>query len=175
MHKDEKSTKIEKGVSRRHIIFGMVGLGIGTIAFGSIVSAVRFLWPPEKKFGAAVGEGGDGGAIILVDELKVGESHYFNYNDNQAVLTRFADGFYAIGVICTHLGCICKFQPDKEILWCACHSAVFDPKTGDVIAGPPPSKLPKLKTEIRQTEKGDGVFIIDWENPDYIATLSMYH
>ncbi len=45
----------------------------------------------------------------------------------------------AIG-LCTHLGCIPAYRPDKKNFLCACHGGMFD-TNGDNIKPPPPSPL----------------------------------
>jgi ubiquinol-cytochrome c reductase iron-sulfur subunit len=47
--------------------------------------------------------------------------------------------FIAIG-LCTHLGCIPSYFPDKSIFICACHGGQFD-SSGKVLKAPPPSPL----------------------------------
>lgn len=42
--------------------------------------------------------------------------------------------------LCTHLGCIPGYSPDKKEFLCACHGGVFD-TAGDVVKAPPPSPL----------------------------------
>jgi len=92
-------------------------------------------------------------------EVAAGDSLLFLYpsNDRSAVLIHSASGdFVAYDAVCTHLGCQIHFDQEpikgwenrKDNLFCACHGAVFDPKNGDVIAGPPPRPMPKIKLEI---------------------------
>lgn len=42
--------------------------------------------------------------------------------------------------LCTHLGCIPSYFPDKNKFICACHGGVFD-ASGEVLKAPPPSPL----------------------------------
>ena len=48
---------------------------------------------------------------------------------------------------CSHLGCLVRWDENKESFLCPCHGAIFD-KTGAVIAGPPPEPLQKLDTKV---------------------------
>jgi arsenite oxidase small subunit len=93
------------------------------------------------------------------NEVATGESLLFTYpsKDRSAVLIHLASGdFVAYDAVCTHLGCQIHFDKEpikgwedkKDNLFCACHGAVFDPKNGDVVAGPPPRRMPKIKLEI---------------------------
>lgn len=44
---------------------------------------------------------------------------------------------------CSHLGCLVRWDDNKESFLCPCHGAVFD-KDGAVVEGPPPEPLQKL-------------------------------
>lgn len=50
--------------------------------------------------------------------------------------------------LCTHLGCIPAYLPEKKMFHCACHGGQFD-TSGHQIFGPPPSPLeiPPFKIE----------------------------
>ena len=49
--------------------------------------------------------------------------------------------FRAFSAICTHLGCIVKWDAASRKILCPCHAGVFGPD-GQVISGPPPRPLP---------------------------------
>jgi len=97
--------------------------------------------------------------ITNSSEVAAVDSLLFLYptNDRSAVLIHLASGdFVAYDAVCTHLGCQIHFDKEpikgwenkKDNLFCACHGAVFDPTNGDVVAGPPPRPMPKIKLEI---------------------------
>jgi Rieske Fe-S protein len=65
------------------------------------------------------------------------------YGTDPALVMRTEDGFLVLSLVCTHLGCIVKWNPDTQAFHCPCHSASFD-KTGRVTGGPPPAPLEKL-------------------------------
>lgn len=90
---------------------------------------------------------GDEQEIIQADQLEPGEVHYFDYpgEDDFAILLRLDNGeFVAYSGICTHLACAVYWDPDRGELICPCHEGIFDPHTGDVIAGPPSRPLPRI-------------------------------
>ena len=60
--------------------------------------------------------------------------------------------FVAYSAVCTHLGCIVHYESGDNI-FCPCHAGYFDPVSGEVISGPPPLPLPKVK--LRIDENGD--------------------
>lgn len=57
-------------------------------------------------------------------------------------LFRDAKGVYAISIVCTHLGCIVKSNPDG--FECPCHGSRFA-SNGEVTRGPAPRPLPWRK------------------------------
>lgn len=85
--------------------------------------------------------------VINADDIEVGGVHYFEYpkKDNHAILLRLtADRYVAYSGKCTHLSCAVYWNADRGILHCPCHEGVFQPETGDPIAGPPTRPLPKI-------------------------------
>jgi cytochrome b6-f complex iron-sulfur subunit len=56
-------------------------------------------------------------------------------------------GFIALSRVCTHLGCLVKYHPEKQIFICPCHGGTFDLE-GNVISGPPPRPLPKYAVKV---------------------------
>ena len=56
---------------------------------------------------------------------------------------RREEGFLVLSLVCTHLGCIVKWDGEKKSFHCPCHSASFD-STGRVTGGPPPAPLERL-------------------------------
>jgi nitrite reductase/ring-hydroxylating ferredoxin subunit len=90
-------------------------------------------------------------AIIRAADIPVGGVHYFQYPtaEDQAILLHLADGsFAAYSGKCTHLSCAVYYKEESKELFCPCHEGVFDPQTGEAIAGPPQRPLPRI--EIKQ-------------------------
>jgi Rieske Fe-S protein len=86
--------------------------------------------------------------IARADEVPEGQAFYFAYPEpeDQAVLLRLpGDQFVAYSQRCTHLSCAVYYQPDRARLYCPCHEGVFDPQTGEPIAGPPQRPLPRIR------------------------------
>lgn len=85
----------------------------------------------------------------------------YPHKDRPAVLIHLPDGYVAYDSLCTHLGCQVHFDKTVVAGWennpnqtfRSCHGGVFHPKTGDVLSGPPPRPLPKIKLEI--DDQGD--------------------
>ena len=66
------------------------------------------------------------------------------------------EGFAAMSMVCTHLGCIVK-ETDAGFS-CPCHGSKFD-ADGNVTGGPAPSALPWLAV----SQAADGSLVIDKE------------
>lgn len=94
----------------------------------------------------------------IASQLLPGESIAFDYPDaeDRAVAVRLNDGsLVGYSAICTHLACAVLWRKDRGTegeLYCPCHEGVFDARTGEVTAGPPPRGLPKVVL----TEQPDG-------------------
>ena len=141
--------------------------------FGAVVAVdiagilVRYLWP--------TGSGGVASGEVKVLEkgetLNVWEAKHFNFRGKAAIIVRTPSGYHAYGAICTHLGCIVSAElTQDDLIICPCHIGLYDPETGRVVAGPPPKPLPVIKIE----ERDDGVYAVDWEDVNYVRSLSMY-
>ena len=71
-------------------------------------------------------------------------------------LVNGAKGFYALGAICTHLGCLTAWKPELDMSACPCHGSRFN-RDGVKIAGPAPQPLPWLKVWLSE----DGYLMVD--------------
>jgi nitrite reductase/ring-hydroxylating ferredoxin subunit len=86
----------------------------------------------------------------IANALAPGESLAFSYPDDEdrAVAIRLQDGsLVGYSAVCTHLACAVLFRADRGLegeLLCPCHEGVFDVRTGEVTAGPPPRPLPRV-------------------------------
>ncbi|MGW1432415.1 Rieske (2Fe-2S) protein [Streptomyces sp. NPDC002431] len=86
----------------------------------------------------------------IAAQLLPGESLSFRYpqEEDRAVAVRLDDGtLVGYSAICTHLACAVLWRKDRGTegeLYCPCHEGIFDARTGEVTAGPPPRPLPKV-------------------------------
>jgi cytochrome b6-f complex iron-sulfur subunit len=74
-----------------------------------------------------------------------------------------AKGFYALGAICTHLGCLTAWKPELGIIACPCHGSKFlvheqdHQRPGDKVEGPAPRPLPWKRIWLND----DGDLLVD--------------
>ncbi len=98
--------------------------------FVSILGLLKFPMPglfPEVSSAFKIGKPED----FPVGSTKV-------YQDKNVLVSRDAEGLYAVSLVCTHLGCI--VSTTEKGFKCPCHGSVFD-GVGSVIAGPAPKGL----------------------------------
>jgi len=140
-------------ISRRDALKAIALLG----AVALILPALRlagFLFPPKATSLTYPRQ-----LVAKTGDIAAGKSLLFEYptQDRSALLIHLPDGsFVAYDALCTHLGCTVHFdqvpvkgwENNPEQIFCPCHGAVFDPKTANVLSGPPPRPLPKIKLEI---------------------------
>lgn len=90
----------------------------------------------------------------------LGKAVDFEYQETPSTLLQLQDGTYVgLSRVCTHLGCIIKWEPDHTRFFCPCHAGIFSP-TGEVHGGPPPRPLPTLKMAV----EGEDIWVEGW-NP----------
>ena len=122
---------------------------LGLTALGALVYPLfRFLLPLEVSARAR--------AITLAKTaLPVNAIKDMMIGSTPAIILHTRDkGFLAFSRICTHLGCLVKYDPEKQIFICPCHAGEFDLE-GNVISGPPPKPLQKFAVKI----EGDNLVI----------------
>ena len=118
----------------------MVGTMLtGSAAAVSVVAA--YLFPPEEarsgltpqsvKAGRAVDIAPGRGKLALVD----GEPVW---------VLNSANGFAGMSALCTHKGCIVKWDEKRRVFSCPCHEGLFDER-GNVIAGLPRRPLSRFR------------------------------
>ena len=73
-----------------------------------------------------------------------------------AVMIHKSDGFSALSLVCSHLGCTVEVKPDDYA--CPCHGSRYD-LSGNVTHGPAASPLPPLRVEL--TKEGQLVVYKD--------------
>ena len=124
-------------------IFGFVGaLGLGSFIYG----AYRFLAPSAGAYASVE---------ISLNDIPLGSAYPFQYGTVPGLLFREEDGsLRAFSLVCTHLACTVNWNPEKRTFYCPCHDGLYDAE-GNVISGPPPTPLERLKIEV----KGDRVTI----------------
>ena len=133
----------------RREFFVKLGLGsLGIAAAGTAVFAYQFLSPnvlyePSPIINAGKPEGYPVDSVTL----DVNSGIY---------LIHTKEGFFSLGAVCTHLGCLTAWKPELGIIACPCHGSKFN-RDGEKIEGPAPKPLPWLRTWLSE----DGDLMVD--------------
>jgi len=134
--------------SRRKFLVSALGLVSAAFAGVAAYPVFRYLSPRQST-------GEKGRVTIARAQVGVGQAHFFQYQVHPAVALQKTPGaFVAFSAICTHLGCIIKWLPDKDEFLCPCHGGRFA-SDGKVLGGPPPKPLQSIPVAL----SGDNLLI----------------
>lgn len=120
--------------------FGIVGVMV--IAAGTFLkSIIEFIHPgsQEKKFHKYL--------VAKTGEIEIGQAKEITLGETPVFIVHLEDTYKAYSGICTHLGCLIRWEEKDEHFYCPCHQGYFD-KTGKVTAGPPPRPLDEFVVEV---------------------------
>jgi Rieske Fe-S protein len=129
----------------RMLVIASGGLLVGTAGLASGVF---------RRHGAEAGP-----AKLVAGSVAKGKMVTFSYpgDDDPVIAMRLNDGeLVAFSSVCTHLSCAVLWRKEEGVLECPCHKGIFNERTGEVVAGPPPRPLPKIRLE----ERADGVWAV---------------
>lgn len=134
--------------SRRKFLATCLG-GIGAAAAGLTA------YPVFKYLSPQAMDHEKGRVTIPRTQIGTGQAHFFQFRGHPAVVLQRAPGvFVAFSAICTHLGCIVKWLPEKGEFLCPCHAGRYA-SDGKVLSGPPPKPLPTIPVAL----SGDNLLI----------------
>jgi cytochrome b6-f complex iron-sulfur subunit len=139
---------LEVGINtRRRFMNAVLGLFGVISAIGVIYPVSMFLWPQRRKTrGAAVQS-----IKIPLSDVPIGEAKFIRFLNKATVIIHLNEQeIVALSAVCTHLGCVVKWNDDKKELSCPCHGGRFDTR-GSVLGGPPPAPLPSFTTHVEDT------------------------
>lgn len=131
---------------------GFLGLMLGGI--GAALGAM-FAWPVLRYLSPRSGGGAEAKVRVARDKVPVGGAFLLEFRGRPAVLLQPKPGdFIALSAVCTHLGCIVKWQKAQREFLCPCHGGRFS-SAGEVLGGPPPKPLESFKVAL----EGDDIVI----------------
>jgi len=136
----------------RRAFFTKIGLGsLGIAAAGTAVFSYEFLSPNVLY---------EPSAIVNVGKIESFALNSVAMDVNSGIyLVRADEGYFALSMVCTHLGCLTAWNQDLGIIACPCHGSKFT-RTGEKIEGPAPKPLPWLKIWVSD----DGDLMVDRSN-----------
>lgn len=133
--------------SRRTVLLSVLGCFLAACGATFLGPLFAFLSPKKPKGGKQV--------LVGVDEKPIPskdlESKPFllgwGLNGEPTIVMRYSGELLACSAVCTHLGCLVKWDGAKGEFVCPCHAGRFDAH-GINIAGPPPKPLKRFRANI---------------------------
>lgn len=134
--------QIEENVKRRDLLKGFGILGAFFIAMGTLIYKSLVYLLPEKKEKTYHKY-----LVTRKDDLPLGKAREIKLDEKPVFVVHLEDGFKVFSGVCTHLGCIVRWEENKGRFYCPCHQGVFS-KEGLVTAGPPPRALDEFPVKV---------------------------
>jgi len=94
--------------------------------------------------------------VASTKDLSPGKMKDVEAGGKRVLLVNLTEKHYAIGNVCTHMGCLLSDGMLKgENVQCVCHGSVFDIKTGKVVSGPAKKPEPVYQVKV----EGDQILV----------------
>ena len=152
-------------VDRRALVLGgtvAAGVGAAALIFGGAVADTGKMigdapapksTTHELSGGATTGTTTPGSSVATgtllgsAKSVPAGESATFTVpnSGDPGIVINTDHTFYAYDAVCPHAGCTVGWAPQNNLIVCPCHGSEFNVTTGDVVNGPAPHGLTKLK------------------------------
>ena len=84
---------------------------------------------------------------ISPGEILEGTGKVGSLSGRPTLIVRKNGQLLAYDAVCSHLGCIVRWNNKRTSIECPCHGGVFDIE-GLVISGPPPSNLARVSLKV---------------------------
>ena len=127
--------------SRREFLFYIWGASMLMILGQSSVGIIWFMWPLFKE--------GEFGGVFKFDNtaLPAAGDPPNSFPAGRFHITQPDNGLLALYSVCTHLGCLPKWQGARGRFECPCHGSKYE-LDGTWIEGPAPRSLDRLEMTI---------------------------
>jgi cytochrome b6-f complex iron-sulfur subunit len=139
--------------TRRRFLRWLGGLTIVSTALMVLTPIIGFLTP------TASGANEAGGKVLVgtTDDIPPGSGKVVAMGSKPAIVVNTDSGVKAYSAICTHLGCVVAWNDLQSQIVCPCHGGQFNPATGAVVGGPPPTPLPPINVSV----EGNQIFLTE--------------
>ncbi len=147
----------ERELNRRKFLKLLSGIALTLAATGTAITSVEYLSPnvlfeDETRFRIRRPEEIALGTVVALPKQKV-------------YVVRSERGFIAFTTVCTHLGCVTRYEPENNRIFCPCHGSQYTTE-GIVTGGPAPKPLPRLEIVLEK-----GFLVVNTRKivgPDYL-------
>ncbi|MCB0065333.1 MAG: Rieske 2Fe-2S domain-containing protein, partial [Caldilineaceae bacterium] len=130
---ERSQEEIERAMmNRREFLTYAWGAALAILAAETAATSYLFLAP---RFRA----GEFGGKFLLgaASSMPTTDTAPIPNSDGKFWLVNTEEGTRAIYMVCTHLGCLYKWNDERDRFECPCHGSVFT-REGDYVKGPAP-------------------------------------
>lgn len=133
----------EEEHARRRFLLLLGSGALGAVGLGLSAATLRFIEPnvlfeEDRRF--VVGRPSEvpvGTVLVLVRQ--------------RVFVVREERGFYALSAVCTHLGCITRYEAAQRGFFCPCHGSRYA-LSGTVTGGPAPQALVRLQLTLENEQ-----------------------
>ncbi len=136
----------QSGINRREFLTYSWGAALGLIAAQGGFATYEFLYPKfkEGEFGGKfiLGAASSMPSIGTPPQAEVGGKFWLVQTD---------EGIKALYMVCTHLGCLYKWEASNTRFECPCHGSKFTAE-GIYIEGPAPRSLDQFVVEVLEND-----------------------
>jgi Rieske Fe-S protein len=152
-HSEHSMESTTDQTSRRSFLKLLQGI-LGATGLAAVLGPVlAFFWPKDLEMVPS-----DPVPVGALRDFVEGSASTIPFGRYPALVIHTASGIRAYSAVCTHFACICKWNPESEMIECPCHEGFFNAEDGSVISGPPPRPLDPIHHFVQ-----DGVLYIGGE------------
>lgn len=132
-----------QGVTRREFLYYIWGASLALLLAEASGAVIWFALP---RFRA-----GEFGGLFVLDPAAMPTASATTAPVGNSAgkfwMSNTDDGFRALSMVCTHLGCLFKWVPTNTRFECPCHGSKFTNK-GNYISGPAPRNLDRFAVTV---------------------------
>jgi cytochrome b6-f complex iron-sulfur subunit len=143
----EGVTGPEPGVSRetRRSFLGRLLGGALLVGTTAILGAIVAYLTPSRSVRAALGPRRV--KVGRADDLPPGRGRLTLVDDEPVWVVNLGRGFAALSAVCTHKGCVLRWDDGRRLFQCPCHDGRFDDR-GNVVSGLPRHPLARYAVAV---------------------------
>ncbi len=133
---------------RRNILEALMGVGTLATLIGAISPVIAYLSPLSRPSGSGNALEDRDGSPISATRLREGFGLVGRIEGRIVLAIRKNGQILGYSAVCTHLGCIVRWNAAGNQIECPCHGGRFD-LLGEITGGPPPEGLPTVHLKVQ--------------------------
>jgi cytochrome b6-f complex iron-sulfur subunit len=133
--------------TRRSVLDVLLGLGSIASVVGAISPVLAYLSPLAKQVSSGNTLEDKNGIPVSAESLTEGSGLVGRLGGLPVLAIRKNGQILGYSAVCTHLGCVVRWSPDKDRIECPCHGGQFN-LLGAVVSGPPPEGIQPITLRV---------------------------